>query len=192
MAVVTSPLWLAAEFGKRGLATCTSARRLVPLAAATALVAYLQLAVGAQLRHVPATAQPDVFRAAVYLHLLLAAVVLLHAAWLAAAARRLKQDRWLSRPPQWLFGLVVLQICLGATTWLFKFGMPWWARQQFGEWDFAVPAASRLQSLIVTGHVATGSLIVAVAVIACLRMGRAGRLAFQSRTVGTGRLEAAL
>jgi cytochrome c oxidase assembly protein subunit 15 len=192
MAAVTSLRWRAADVGNVASAAAAPARRLLPLAAATALVAYLQLAVGAQLRHVPATAQPETFQAAVHLHLLLAAVVLLHAAWLAVAARRLRQDAWLSRPPLWLFGLVVLQIFLGATTWLFKFGMPTWARQQLGEWDFAVPAASRLQSLIVTGHVATGSLIVAVAVVACLRLGRAGRIAGETRAVGTGRLETAL
>jgi cytochrome c oxidase assembly protein subunit 15 len=182
MCVVTSRRWRAAVRSSSGdwkqpprpldTATTMTAKRLMVLAAVTAFVAYLQLVVGAQLRHLPATAEPDVFRSAVHIHLALAAVVLLHAGWLALALGRMRLDNWLIRPAQWLVGLVVLQLCLGASTWFVKYGSPPWVRQAIGEWDFAVPAASRLQSVIVTAHVATGSLIVAVATVACLRIAR--------------------
>lgn len=188
MAVVTSRRWRQAE----PQTAAPIARRLAPLAGATALIAYLQLAVGAQLRHVPVTAPANVFQAAVHLHLLLAAVVLLHAAWLAIAARRIGRDGWTARPPVWLLGLVVLQLCLGAATWLVKYGAPLWVRRLFGEWDLAVPAASAWQSLIVTGHVATGSLIVAFATVACLRLARAGRGATAASAIRRSVVEAAL
>jgi cytochrome c oxidase assembly protein subunit 15 len=165
---------------------------MLPLAGATALVAYLQLAVGAQLRHMPATAEPGAFRTAVLLHLLLAAVVLLHAVWLVFASRKWKCQRWLSRPGQWLLALVAVQVGLGATTWLFKYGPPSWLRQTLGEWDFVVPAASPLQSLVVTGHVATGSLIVAVALLWALRLGRATYWNGEARLLPHGAVEAAL
>jgi cytochrome c oxidase assembly protein subunit 15 len=184
MAVVTSPWWRS-QNGAGSSAASVVAGRLLPLAAATGLIAYLQLAVGAQLRHMPATAEPGAFRAAVHLHLFLAGAVLLHAAWLAAASRRFKGDRQLAAPARLLFALVVLQVCFGAATWIVKFSMPRWASQALGEWDFAVLAASRLQSLIVTAHVATGSLIVGVAVLATLRFGRAGRVAGE---VGASRI----
>ncbi len=188
MAVVTSRRWMERE----RQAVSPVARRLALLAGATALVAYLQLAVGAQLRHVPVTAAANVFQAAVHLHLLLAAVVLFHAAWLALASQRSERNLWTARPARWLFGLVVLQLCLGAATWLVKYGAPLWARRLSGEWDFAVPAGSTWQSLIVTAHVATGSLIVAVAVVACLRLARSGRGATAGVAVRRSTVEAAL
>ena len=188
MAVVTSRRWR--EQGPH--AASSAARRLTPLAAATALVAYLQLVVGAQLRHVPVTAEATVFQAAVHLHLLLAAVVLLHVGWLAIASRRVAGDRWLAGPPLWMLGLLVLQICLGAATWLVKYGPPTWVWRLAGEWDFSVPAGSPLQSLIVTGHVATGALIVGVAALTCLRHARAGRGATSGSVAPRGAVEAAL
>ena len=188
MAVVTSVPWRERD----DRAETPGAHRLLSLAAATAAVAYLQLVVGAQLRHVPATAEPGVFRSAVHLHLLLAGIVLLHAVWLVVASRRLGANCWLRRPIWVLAAMVLLQICLGATTWLVKYGMPLWARQLAGEWDFAIPATSRLQSLVVTGHVATGSLIVAVATVACLRMGRSARYTPSARLVRSAPMEAAV
>jgi cytochrome c oxidase assembly protein subunit 15 len=191
MSVVTSLRWRE-QHRRGGSLEADSARRILPLAAATALVAYLQLVVGAQLRHVPVTAEPDVFRSAVHLHLTLAAVVLVHVGWLAIATCRGERDTWLTRPVLGLLGLVVLQLCLGAATWLVKFGPPLWLREAAGEWDYVVPAASRLQAIIVTGHVATGSLVVALAAVACLRHGRAGSRAGGLHTARRPAVEAAL
>src|SRR5262245_29177981 len=56
--------------------------RLLRLALATTALAYVQLAVGAWLRHLGASATGDVFRVAVLFHLVLAAAVVGHALYL--------------------------------------------------------------------------------------------------------------
>jgi len=141
------------------------------LAIATAIVAYLQLVVGAQLRHMPVTGDPKVFQIAVYLHLLLAGMLLLHVAWLARAAGGCG-EKWIARPALVLIPLVLLQLALGAATWLAKYSAPAWLTGMVGELNYSISAASPTQSAIVTAHVATGSLIVAVAVTIAVRIAR--------------------
>ena len=75
------------------------------LATVTAVLAYLQIVLGAVLRHVPVDAQPAAFLLAVKFHLFLAAVLTLHivlARWIGAepcsaraAARPLGAACWL-------------------------------------------------------------------------------------------------
>lgn len=167
LAVCTSRRWRAS------IAARDLPRGAVRLAAATALLAYLQLALGARLRHMPVGGGLAEFQAIVAFHLIAAVVVLGHAVALAARLRRAAAETGLRAPALLLLGLVVAQIGLGGWTWVANYGWPagiatGWAG------GYVVAAESMLQSTITTAHVAMGSLILALAVMVALRAARAG------------------
>jgi heme a synthase len=136
----------------------------------TTLLAYGQLVLGSKLRHVPTDSRPGDFQQALVFHLALALALVVHIGLLALAVFRTQRgESSLTRPAGALVGLVLLEICLGASTWVTKYGMPGW----LGGWGFAaaytVAADSRSQAWITTAHVATGSLILATSVLISLR-----------------------
>jgi cytochrome c oxidase assembly protein subunit 15 len=78
--------------------------------------------------------------------------------------------------------LVALQIALGGGAWVVNYGWPaWfgeypWAAQWLVNAEGALAAKGHIQANITTAHVATGSLILAVAAMIALRASRlAGR-----------------
>jgi cytochrome c oxidase assembly protein subunit 15 len=196
LAVLTSRRWLAAsaegaEKGARNLlceAPSGPGRQKVPgtffgvatasptlhrLAIATAALAYVQLLLGSQLRHVQVTANTTVFRIAVWFHLLMAATLAGHAVALwVRSTREAKGNAWLRRPAHLLFLLVGLQIALGCGTWVVNYGWPSWLANYRWAAGYVVRRASFLQATVTTAHVATGSLILAVAVVLALRAWR--------------------
>ena len=147
-------------------------RRVLRLAILCSVLAYLQLVVGAVVRHSPfitSEIAAALFQTAVYFHLLLAAVILFQVSRLA----------WLSTREQlqgkfgvFLAALVSLQVALGVGTWLVKYSMPQWATSLFGEWHVVNREADLLQNMIITGHVAVGSLILVASLAVALRIGR--------------------
>ncbi len=165
VAVVTSEQW------RSGLARHReSLGKVERLAVLTTLLAYGQLVLGAQLRHLPAGAQPGDFRIALMFHLALAAALLVHIVLLAVAVFRTQRgETSLVRPTAGLLVLILAQIGLGAGTWVTKYGWPAW----FGDYGFAagytVVADSRAQAWITTAHVAAGSLILATSLLVALR-----------------------
>ena len=68
-----------------------------------------------------------------------------------------------------LAALVTAQVLLGGGAYVVKYSWPaWLAGFQFAA-AYTVEARSPLQSMVVTAHVATGSLILAVATVIALR-----------------------
>ncbi|WP_197527860.1 COX15/CtaA family protein [Posidoniimonas polymericola] len=135
----------------------------VPLAA-TALFAYLQLVIGAQLRHVPVTVSPWAFAGLVKLHLVMAAVVSGHVAWSTAAVwRRPAGPGVLRLLTAGLSLALVIQLSLGACTWVVKYGLPGWAFGWLPATIGANVADGLAQTHIATAHSATGSLILGLA-----------------------------
>ena len=86
--------------------------RIVFTAWLTTSIAYLQLVLGANLRHPGVNLSPQVFQSILFGHLVLAAVLALHVFWLALLARRHRLP-WVARPTYILVVLVVLQLFLG-------------------------------------------------------------------------------
>jgi heme A synthase len=123
----------------------------------------------------PLESQPSTFSLAVRFHLLLAGVLALHVTmltWLLLRhCRSNRQLVWLSFS---LVGLLVVQVALGAATWVVKYAVPAWATGWVPS-NFANQAGSWLQTNIVTGHVAIGSLLlgtsVAIALLALRQLG---------------------
>ncbi|MCG8587492.1 MAG: COX15/CtaA family protein, partial [Pirellulales bacterium] len=90
------------------------ASTIIGLALFATVLAYVQLVVGAQLRHVSLTMTASAFRTALVFHLFLAAVLALHIVALAAIAWLPKrQDPWVRRPATILAALLVAQLVLG-------------------------------------------------------------------------------
>lgn len=133
---------------------------------------YGQLVLGALLRHVPVAARPELFRATLVVHLLLAAAVLggsVHLAWRLRASS--------GRPASGLVGglavlLVGWQMILGAGTYVAKYAFPAWLGGFRFAAGYVVMERSLTQSLVTTAHVANGSLILFVAVVLATHLTR--------------------
>lgn len=153
----------------REQADAAAGRGTVALAASLVAVSYLQLVLGAQLRHVQPGASPGSFAHTVATHVVVAFVL-----WLltAVAWRQLRRcgDLTLSRPAWGLVALVGLQIALGIGAWVVNYGFPPILQWFPGSESFLVRAKGFVDSLVVTAHVATGSLILAVATMLLTRL----------------------
>jgi cytochrome c oxidase assembly protein subunit 15 len=180
MAVWTSRRWTqnAAETSKSGAATSDavaalgrSANKFRRLAFLTTALAYVQLVLGSQLRHVRVGADTSVFRAALWLHLFVAAALAVHVLSVAWRAKRFRgAPAGVTAPSFCLMGLLVAQLCLGAGAWVVKYGFPanWFSQYAWAQ-EFVVSQESRAQALITTAHVATGSLILVTSLLIALR-----------------------
>jgi cytochrome c oxidase assembly protein subunit 15 len=165
LALVTSRRWQAPEETKIERSTLIAG-------IATPVLAYVQLIFGAMLRHVPVDAGPSWFRIAVIFHVFTALVIAGHVLGFGIKTLRKQSNRWITSPTSVLMVLVGLQLILGASTWVLKYSWP----SALGQYDFAagytVTANSLVQSLVTTGHVAVGSLILAVATVLAGRLVR--------------------
>lgn len=161
--VFTSRFWRDASAPQEDRA----GQRLVRAAWILAGVAYVQLILGAILRHPLLDSPSAVFRGAVLLHLIVAFVLLVQAMLFHISA--LRSGCLAGRAVRWLSLLTVVlvlgQLTLGAATWVVKYSWPAW----MDSFDFAaayvVQEKSLEQSLIVTAHVANGSLILVTLVV---------------------------
>lgn len=154
MVVFTSRTWsTAANEGDR------AGGHVRVLAAVTAVLVYLQIVFGAVLRHVPVESEPGAFVLAVRFHLFLAAVLALHIVLLAALVVTRAWVRPLGRLALALAGLLMLQVALGAATWVVKFAIPTWASGWISAPSAAIQEGGWLQTHIITAHVAIGSLL---------------------------------
>jgi heme a synthase len=165
MVVVTSKWWQ-----KVGALTVTPGnKKFLRLAIFTTVLTYLQLVAGALVRHSPhltVESAPVIFQAAVYFHVLLALAITVHVILLVWQASRNKIERGRSTA---LAALVGVQVLLGASTWMVKYGLPQWATAILGDPKFVNTADNAHQAGIVTSHVAVGSLILVTAVAITLR-----------------------
>jgi cytochrome c oxidase assembly protein subunit 15 len=188
MSVFTSRRWRSSETVATG-----SSGPLRQLAAVTAVLVYLQIVIGAVLRHVPIAAEPSTFAMAVRFHLFLAAVLTLHIVALVILIRRRAPGIKPLRSLATLLGiLVAVQLTLGAATWLEKFAVPTWASGWISHDNVTIAEGGWLQTHIITAHVAVGSLLLAISVALALY---SKRLLASSRTpkqAPLGRLGAAL
>lgn len=135
----------------------------------TVALAYLQLVIGAHLRHITPNMSGAAFRAVLFFHLIVAAALVVHVAMLALRSRKAAHATGSrSHAPAALTLLVLLQIALGAATWVVKYGWPaWFVDTPVSGW-YTIQEGSFIQATIATAHVATGSLIVATTVLVVL------------------------
>ncbi len=187
MAVVTSRWWRETSRHAEGAA----AARFGRLAIATAGVAYLQLILGAQLRHRDPVGDPNQFRLVVLFHLFVAGALVVHAILLLRRSRPFADQPLVRRPAYVLTTLVSLQLVLGSSTWIMKYGWPsWFASLAFAQ-SHVNTTESLPQVLVTTAHVALGSSILAVTVVGSLRGLRVASLSSKPAMAASLALEAA-
>lgn len=186
IAVFTSRSWRQSEAGAQ--------RGQIPLLAiVTCIVVYLQIVLGAVVRHVPVGSEPTTFELAVRFHLFMAAIVSLHIValvWLVQSAAR--RVRPLGALAGTLAGLLVLQLLLGAGTWVVKFAAPSWAPSWLSPGQLAVQDGGWLQTHVITAHVAVGSLMLATSLALALFAVRRVTLPWSQRERRVAKLEAAV
>ncbi|OUT57432.1 MAG: hypothetical protein CBB71_15940 [Rhodopirellula sp. TMED11] len=138
--------------------------------------AYLQLVLGAQVRHVQPLTSTKMFTHLVVTHVAVAAGLLAAAPVLLTLTRRCG-DLTLSRLGVGLIMFVTLQVLLGVSTWVVKYGWPEiLSSLPFGE-GYLVKSKGFFESMVVTAHVAVGSLILANAALIVMQCFRQNWLA---------------
>ncbi len=131
-----------------------------------ATLAFLQIALGSLIRHVPATMPHQSFRVAVLFHVITAFLIAGNALlllWLAVRDRN--SNRHILVVAAIAVLLVVGQIGLGIAAYTVKYGWPTFLPGGTFFAGFVIEWESNLQAMIVTGHVAVGSAILAAAVM---------------------------
>ncbi len=169
-AVVTSRRWQELRGSQP-----TGMAKVQRLAIITTLLAYFQLMLGSQLRHLPAGGAPGEFRLALYFHLATALALFVHVGLLVVEiARRHRGQTWLTRPATALSLLILLEITLGVSTWVSKYGWPSW----LGNFEFAagyvVPGVGAHAAWVTTAHVAMGSMLLVNSLLIAVRSLRLG------------------
>lgn len=137
-------------------------------------LAYLQLVAGASLRHAPEESSFNTFALHVQAHLwgaLLVTLAVLATAWIAW---RRPVGRARRRLATLLVFVVLAQVSLGVATWVTKYRLPDWAQSGVAAdaWERVAGPGTMGPSTVggwgethtVTGHSATGSLLLALAV----------------------------
>ena len=141
------------------------------VAAITVVLAYSQLVLGANLRHIPEYADPAQYRVLVWFHVLMALAVVVGSVLLltrpVGPVPGLRASRW------FLVSVVGLQLVLGLCTWIVKFGWPEWFDGYLLAEHFRIQDKEFTQVTLVTAHVAVGSLILATSVWAASKLWRA-------------------
>jgi cytochrome c oxidase assembly protein subunit 15 len=164
----TSPAWLQSPRREHA-----AARRFWWPAVLLTVGIYLQIVLGAQLRHLPPYADVFWFKLWVWLHLIVAGLVLLGVIGAATfASRRLADQPKLAGRARLLLALFLVQLFLGVATWLTNYGWPAWFTTYIWPIEYTVVAESRLQALSTTAHVAVGSLCLIAALSLVLWSGR--------------------
>jgi cytochrome c oxidase assembly protein subunit 15 len=166
LAMITSIHWKAPSRP----ATDAHAARIQRLAIFTTLLVFLQLLLGAQLRHTPVDAGTTFFRTALFFHLFVAAALVLHAVLLLrAVVKSQTASPVLLFHASTLVGLMLLQLALGGGSWVVKYGFPQWLGEHVWTSGYTVTRENFFNSLVVTSHVGIGSAILAVSLSITLR-----------------------
>lgn len=133
------------------------------------VLAYTQLVLGAIMRHALPTMRPGMFAMTIMMHVLIATILWVMTFIVYWRMRRCG-DLTLSRPAAGLICLVGVQIVLGVGTWIVSYGYPTFLQSIPGSDSYLLKSKDVIDAWIVTGHVATGSLILAVSTLLAVRL----------------------
>ena len=127
------------------------------------VVCLAQLVIGANLRHIAVDALPSTYQNLVVGHVLMAFVIMIGSLMLGCVCLHRSFRRFgIGRYAAGLILCVLIQIALGIGTWVVKFGWPYALDGQHFASAFIVGEKNFFQMNIITAHVATGSLILAL------------------------------
>jgi cytochrome c oxidase assembly protein subunit 15 len=178
LAVVTSRSWQQAEPS----GWIKSAPSLAVLALALPMLAYVQIVLGAQVRHFSPDSAPSLFRVLVLFHVVVGIALALYViATTIVCSICARHVRSLIFTSAFLCMLLIVQVALGAATWIYKYNYPAFLANSSSATDFTVQAMDWRQAQITTAHVACGSLILAISTVFAIQAARyygAGKIAF--------------
>lgn len=146
------------------------------------VLAYLQLILGAILRHALPSASPTGFAHTATTHVSIAFLLWALTGVVYWRMRRCG-DLTLSRPAAGLICFVGVQILLGIGTWIVNYGYPVFLQSFPGSDSYLLRSKDLMDASIVTGHVATGSLILAVSTLLAVRLFRRHAVLNQNYTL---------
>jgi heme a synthase len=156
LAATTSKSWRAKQTGE-------ASPRLLISSTAMPVFVFIQLVIGAQLRHFAPDGAHTTFGAILLFHVVVAIGL---AAFVLAVTIGIWRTQ-LSVTPFKLLAIilpvcVLLQIMLGAATWVYKYNWPAFMANSDVASTFIVQAMGWRQAQVTTAHVALGSLILAL------------------------------
>ena len=183
LAVMTSKWWKIAHD------ELTPGNSLRVLSWVVFAVVICQLLLGSNLRHIGADISHKTYAVYVMSHVAMAVLLgLLSLVFFFWVWVRHRFRPWLVRPAGFLLVLLVTQFGIGVASWIGQYGVP-----IAGEWSYVLEANGLVQSMLVTSHVAVGSLILATAAVIALRASRAGNCVFTlTNSISTSTLNAGL
>jgi cytochrome c oxidase assembly protein subunit 15 len=150
-----------------------AAARLRRGALALTIILYVQIVLGAQLRHLPRLSGGTSITLWVWLHVLGALAIAAGVTWLVTAVwRNATGQPQLRRRAVLLAVLLAGQFLLGIVTWITKYGWPAWISNTMGSLEYTVVAGGRLQATTTTAHLGLGSLALVTALSLTLWMYR--------------------
>lgn len=132
-----------------------------------------QLILGAQLRHALPSTTPVGFMSMVHLHLTFAGVVtiVILAVWFLVRRHPYYAEQSLKVPANALALLLLVQLGLGIGTWMVNYALPW-SETSASLARYVISAKGYWESMLVTAHQATGSLLIAFSTWLICRVGR--------------------
>jgi cytochrome c oxidase assembly protein subunit 15 len=134
------------------------------LALVLAIAIYIQIIAGAQLRHLTPHEHTFWFALWIWIHVIVAGLLLLGCVWIGIRLGRRGHDPRIVRRARLLAGLMLLQLVLGAATWLTNYGVPLWFSEYVWEFQYTVVAGGAWQAVLTTAHVAVASLLLVTAI----------------------------
>jgi len=174
VSVITSRIWWR-ELGDDTVVSDIRKRHLL-LAVLIISLSYTQILLGAKVRHVLPDALPADFTLTVAQHISVGIFLWVLSIFAFVGFRRCG-DLTLFRPVYALLLSVTLQMTLGIGTWVVNYGWPGILGADFirsipGADEYLIQAKGFWDSIIVTAHVAVGSLILAISTMLALRVSR--------------------
>jgi cytochrome c oxidase assembly protein subunit 15 len=153
-----------------------SLHRLAGFASLMLLASYVQLVLGAFVRHINDAASPNQYALVVALHLGNALFLMFGTLVQIGMTSTARLRRSGVRASIWcLLCLTIVQIGLGAGTWVAKFGWPVWFADELWGASYVIYEKSLGQTMVITAHAAIGSLILAFWVVHAVRLCRLAR-----------------
>ena len=122
----------------------------------------VQLIMGAHLRHALPQWKPSLFLSFVHTHLLVATLItgIIFAVFCTVISPKFRGVTGLKVPATWMVGLVLVQVCLGIGTWVSSYALPWQELNEFFA-QYTIDGRGFVETMIINGHQATGSLLIA-------------------------------
>ncbi len=161
---VLNSRWYCQLKSTENLAAGTTEKHLRPWFAGWVLtLCYLQLVVGSFVRHIGVDASPKGFKHLVYTHIALAIIIFFATIYYQLRTRGERGNYvGLTWPIRLLFLSIIVQILLGLTSWVLKYGIPVWADRWHWTAQYIIPEKTFVQTTLVTAHMAMGSLLLAL------------------------------